>query len=35
MSNESQPLGRKVAQACKRRGLSQRELARIVERSET
>ncbi|WP_406046891.1 helix-turn-helix domain-containing protein [Kribbella sp. NBC_00889] len=35
MSDESRTLGRKVAQARKRRGLSQRDFARLIERSET
>jgi transcriptional regulator with XRE-family HTH domain len=35
MNDWSRTLGRKVAQARKRRGLSQRELARLIERSET
>lgn len=34
MSDDDRPLGRTVAQARKRRGLSQRELARLVDRSE-
>lgn len=35
MSDDDRTLGRTVAQARKRRGLSQRELARLVDRSET
>ncbi|WP_026876226.1 helix-turn-helix domain-containing protein [Jiangella gansuensis] len=35
MTDEAQALGRRVAQARKRRGLSQRELARLLDRSET
>ncbi|TDC54374.1 XRE family transcriptional regulator [Jiangella ureilytica] len=35
MTDDVQALGRRVAQARKRRGLSQRELARLLDRSET